>query len=152
MFEFKRVGGKAAKTGFGSYHGIEMPYVFGTLSELGSFNDDDANVSKQVMGYWTTFARTGNPNGRNGKWPRFDRATRSYLQIDVASVPKTQFHTARLDALLNLRAPGSAKPKRRDGDRRGGGRSKPARPRERARRCPGAEGSTRRLPDARTIP
>jgi para-nitrobenzyl esterase len=102
LYEFKRVGGRAARNGFGSYHGIELPYVFGTLSELGDFNDGDMNVSKQVMGYWTRFARSGTPNGAGAEWPRFDKAGGSYLEIDINSTAQRHLRKQRLDAITNL--------------------------------------------------
>ena len=37
-----------------------------------SFKPDQAALSAQMMGYWTQFAATGNPNGGAApRWPRF---------------------------------------------------------------------------------
>ena len=51
----------------GATHGSELPYLFG---DMAGFPPPDAGLSRQMTGYWTTFARTGNPNGLAGpRWP-----------------------------------------------------------------------------------
>ncbi|HEY6446635.1 MAG TPA: carboxylesterase family protein [Acidobacteriaceae bacterium] len=50
-------------------HSGELPYVFGwaqqsTIRVMGAtFGPADAALSQQMQGYWTNFAKTGNPNG-----------------------------------------------------------------------------------------
>ena len=59
-------------------HTAELPFVFGTLTNnpiIGSTQPAgpaDQAFSKQVMGYWVNFAKTGNPNGEGlPKWPAY---------------------------------------------------------------------------------
>src|SRR5262249_350890 len=49
----------------GAAHSAELQYVFGKVPLLDitpSFKPDQAALSAQMMGYWTRFAATGNPN------------------------------------------------------------------------------------------
>jgi para-nitrobenzyl esterase len=59
----------------GAAHSSELQYVFGKVPLLDitpSFKPDQAALSAQMMGYWTRFAATGNPNaGPAPRWPRF---------------------------------------------------------------------------------
>ena len=48
----------------GATHAGEMPYVFGTLdSPQIAWAADDRAISDATVGYWTNFAKTGDPNG-----------------------------------------------------------------------------------------
>ena len=57
----------------GAVHGAEVPYVFGTLN---SPSEVDRRISDAIQGYWTNFAKTGNPG-----WPAFTDPARSYLEF-----------------------------------------------------------------------
>ncbi|MFI9380764.1 carboxylesterase/lipase family protein [Kutzneria sp. NPDC052558] len=63
----------------GAYHGSEMGYLFDFGAPL---NPQQSELSRQMVGYWTNFARTGNPNGPGlPQWPRFaDGDTTRVLQ------------------------------------------------------------------------
>jgi para-nitrobenzyl esterase len=93
----------------GACHGIEVPYVFGTLVDkaaldegglaglklhwlmleqaaldlaVGTFDRRDHNASKALLGYWTNFAKTGDPNGPGlADWQAFDTQTAPYLEV-----------------------------------------------------------------------
>lgn len=67
-------------------HGAELPFVFGNMLSKGEysgpFGPDDKKISDQVQAYWTNFAKTGDPNGKGlPEWPRFDGASRPYLEF-----------------------------------------------------------------------
>ena len=59
----------------GSNHGDEMRFVFGNPAPpFVAPADRDQQLTEQCMGYWTNFAKTGNPNGPGlPEWPRFTR-------------------------------------------------------------------------------
>ena len=53
-----------AFAGVGAVHTSELPYVFGTLAPGPlAWTQDDRTTSQAMTGYWTNFARTGDPNG-----------------------------------------------------------------------------------------
>ncbi|MEN9335585.1 MAG: hypothetical protein RLZZ500_572 [Bacteroidota bacterium] len=90
----------------GSYHGMELLYVFNNFenSTIGTgslFQPSDANVQNALLHYWVNFATTGNPNG-NGlpSWPQYDAATDPYIELKSIS-DGTQFgvRTAQSDLL-----------------------------------------------------
>jgi para-nitrobenzyl esterase len=70
-YYFERArGGRIAQ------HGAELPYVFGNLDAAGprpgarGFDQEDRALSSAMMGYWTAFAATGDPNGDGRpRWP-----------------------------------------------------------------------------------
>ncbi|MGF7237598.1 MAG: carboxylesterase/lipase family protein [Frankia sp.] len=55
----------------GDYHASELFYLFATVQGVPSLlNNDQKRLSRQMTTYWTTFARTGNPNGLGTPtWP-----------------------------------------------------------------------------------
>ena len=59
----------------GAAHSTELQYVFGKIPLLDTtppFTPDQFALSAQMMGYWTRFAATGNPNGGGApNWPAF---------------------------------------------------------------------------------
>lgn len=71
----------------GSYHGMELFYVFNTWENatLGSgplFSQQDDSVQRAMVRYWVNFANTGNPNGAGLViWPEYESATDCYLEI-----------------------------------------------------------------------
>ena len=62
--------------GIYAFHSDELEYVFGTLDvrQGAAWQPEDRALSRQMVSYWTNFARTGDPNG-NGlpHWLRYDR-------------------------------------------------------------------------------
>lgn len=73
--------------GFGSYHGIEIFYIFNTwenfpLSFGPLFTDQDDSVQTTTLKYWTNFAYTGDPNGAGlPNWPQYVAKTDCFLEI-----------------------------------------------------------------------
>ena len=67
-------------------HSGEVPYVFGNLLKDGflggPYGEADRKISGDIQGYWTNFAKTGNPNGTGlPAWPRFESGARPYLEF-----------------------------------------------------------------------
>ncbi|MGW6276892.1 carboxylesterase/lipase family protein [Kribbella sp. NPDC055071] len=66
-----------------AYHGSEVQYLMDFNSD---FNPAQAALSKSMIGYWTNFARTGNPNGPGlPHWPGFDGTTTQNLVTGTIS-------------------------------------------------------------------
>lgn len=72
---------------FGSYHGMELFYVFNNWENatLGTgilFKPADDSVQNAMLKYWVNFANTGNPNGSGlTNWPEYQSSTDCYLEI-----------------------------------------------------------------------
>ncbi len=77
----------APLTPLGSYHGMELFYVFNNWENAtaGSgplFKPQDDSVQKAMLGYWVNFANTGNPNGSGlVAWPQYTASIDPYLEI-----------------------------------------------------------------------
>jgi para-nitrobenzyl esterase len=87
------MGKPATAQDVGARHAGEIEYVFGTLDSVKGvrWTDADRDLSSAMMTYWTNFAKTGNPNGRDyvrrkalPAWPRYDDADRHVIQLDEA--------------------------------------------------------------------
>jgi para-nitrobenzyl esterase len=69
------------RAGYGSPHGMEIPYVFQHLDDSNpmmrntQITQADLDISEAMSTYWTNFAKYGDPNG-NGvpSWPSFSDA------------------------------------------------------------------------------
>ncbi len=77
----------------GSFHGLELFYVFGDfVQQLADIrlNPADLALSKTMMGYWTNFARSGDPNGPGlPAWPAYDSQSNQYQQLGDQVAPGT---------------------------------------------------------------
>lgn len=85
-----------------AFHSDDIEYVFGTLDTRPGWTirPEDRTLSDQMMGYWTNFAKTGNPNGPGlPNWPEYgsDNAL-IHLNNPITSGPSTV--RARYEFLL----------------------------------------------------
>ena len=90
----------------GATHAIERPYVFGTLNTLPyPVEDRDRKASEAMMGYWTAFARSGDPNGvGRPRWPTATlRDTRLMNFVNPGPTVTPVPFSARLDLLERFR-------------------------------------------------
>jgi para-nitrobenzyl esterase len=83
MYLFSRAReGRAGKL-WRAYHGVELPYVFGTHDTWMETSEADLQVTAATMSYWLQFAKTGNPNGpTTANWPDFSEPGFSVQEID----------------------------------------------------------------------
>ena len=66
----------------GAEHGTELNYLFANVFGR-PLTADQLTLADTMVRYWTTFARTGNPNGRaTPHWPRF-RDAGDVLSLDL---------------------------------------------------------------------
>jgi para-nitrobenzyl esterase len=74
QYQFERaIPGQEAQ---GAVHSADLPYVFGfypkTGNISGAFDETDFKIADWIESYWTTFAKSGNPNGGSlPEWPEF---------------------------------------------------------------------------------
>ena len=82
VYHFSRV-----RTGIGgerlrAYHGAEIPYVFGTHDAWLPTGTNDRVLSSAMRGYWSRFARSGDPNEASASaWPRWSATAREALEL-----------------------------------------------------------------------
>jgi para-nitrobenzyl esterase len=94
LYHFAQVPPTPQGKTFGATHAAELPYVFGEVTSSAPWGDADRQVSDRMMGYWTQFAATGDPNRQDlPKWPAHDKKNDAY--VTLAATPKigTGLHT-----------------------------------------------------------
>ncbi len=82
LYQFTRV---PLGNPLGAFHAAEIPYVFGNaglFTSMGTLEQADYDLSDAMMGYWTRFAATGDPNGGGAaEWPAYQAATDQHLEL-----------------------------------------------------------------------
>ncbi|XP_046562857.1 cholinesterase 1-like isoform X2 [Haliotis rubra] len=73
----------------GAAHWYELDFVFGWVLEksLGC-TEEEMELSRTIMTYWTNFAKSGDPNAPvpvKVNWPASDNTDLSYMALDVGS-------------------------------------------------------------------
>jgi para-nitrobenzyl esterase len=87
VYRFDRVVPGKGAAELGAFHSLEVPYVFGSLSDrewqwLPS-TPDDAALSNLLQTYWTNFAKSGNPNAPGlPNWPVWGVDKEEFLVIN----------------------------------------------------------------------
>jgi len=78
----------------GAYHAAELRYVFDLFRYI-NITQGEASLTKFMMNFWSTFAKTGNPNfggGEHEQWPIFDTSNQRLVldvELSVVNVYKT---------------------------------------------------------------
>jgi len=82
LYQFTRVPPNKAGALLGCHHSAELEYVFGNLPSSEGFGPKDTEISNTMMGYWTRFAKTGDPNGGGSTaWPAYSSSKEQNLEI-----------------------------------------------------------------------
>ena len=85
VYQFRRSMPGKGESALGSFHSLELPYVFGALrnpvwSTWLKFQKLDESLAATMEGYWTNFAKTGDPNGGGlPRWLPFTGASDRYM-------------------------------------------------------------------------
>jgi para-nitrobenzyl esterase len=107
MFQFGYVPTAAReRSRYGAGHGSEVSFVFNTLNARwgnpGEPTSDEKELARIMNTYWTNFAKTGNPNGKNlPAWPLYETQKEEILDIDLngKAVGKPDPRKARLNVI-----------------------------------------------------
>lgn len=82
VYRFSRVPGTQLARQAGAFHGVDLAYVFGNMAAASGYDATDLELSRQMMGSWVNFARTGEPNGPGlPRWPAYDAASERHLEF-----------------------------------------------------------------------
>ena len=98
VYHFTRVRPGPGGVTLRSYHGAEIPYVFGTPDAWLAGDATDTALTERMMDLWANFARYGNPNGpRGGEWPLFDPSAPRVMELGdrVAPVASADYELCR---------------------------------------------------------
>lgn len=84
----------------GAFHGAEVPFVFGAKPWFAGGGAEDVALSRAMIGYWTTFAKSGDPNAKSSSeggervfWPSFTEKEMQRIVLD---------HKIRVESLERL--------------------------------------------------
>ena len=84
----------------GAVHGLELFFVFQKLGLVPTYtaSADDLAVEAALLGYWTRFAATGDPNGAGAPaWPEYQGAADPYLELAATPAAGEGVRTAKCD-------------------------------------------------------
>ncbi len=85
---------------YGATHGVELPFVFGTLDAVPFYTPEAAAraLSDAMNAAWGRFAAAGDPNGAGvPAWPRYDPARDATLVWDSPSFAQDGIRTSACD-------------------------------------------------------
>jgi para-nitrobenzyl esterase len=84
---------------WGAYHTSEIQYLMGVAPMVASPPALDATqqaLAAQMVGYWTRFAKTGDPNGSGApSWPAYSSAADTALSLEPGGSKPTADFAAR---------------------------------------------------------
>jgi para-nitrobenzyl esterase len=99
VYQFRRSIPGKGESDLGSFHSLELAYVFGALRNPGwswlPFQKIDEGLAADMENYWTNFAKAGDPNGGGlPRWAPFTAASEDYMEFgnDGRSVPGRGMH------------------------------------------------------------
>ncbi len=85
LYHFTRIPPSMKGRGLGSFHSLEIPYIFGSARLYMMKEPVDRKLSAAMGSYWVNFARSGDPNGQGMvKWSPYDPAEDCYLELGDA--------------------------------------------------------------------
>jgi para-nitrobenzyl esterase len=103
LYHFTHVTDFGKMYKLGSFHASELWFVFGNFALPIPGNAEEKAISDAMGGYWTRFAKTGDPNGDSAvTWPKYTVAEDKHLVITTPIAAATGLAKARCDALQKL--------------------------------------------------
>lgn len=105
FYQFTMVSSDERLKGLGSFHGMEIVYVFGNAESVHQVTprEVDTALSETMMTYWTNFAATGNPNGEGvPEWPALEGAGGKYQELGETVTTKSGLYPQAYDLLMKV--------------------------------------------------
>jgi len=96
---------KSRENALGAHHAAEIGYTFNNRNSFAvetavAPDRVDEALSAAMIGYWTQFAKTGDPNTEGRvEWPAYDQDTRAYLELGDVIAVGSALGADRLDRL-----------------------------------------------------
>jgi para-nitrobenzyl esterase len=90
--------------GLGAFHALDVYFVFQHAQAMGyTLSPAELAFSQAILGYWSRFAVTGDPNGDGAvPWPSYAPSDDPHLVLDTTIVAGDGVRTARCDLLDSL--------------------------------------------------
>lgn len=84
---------------YGAGHGMDVYFTFGHLNYSGAQpTEAEGALSAEMMGYWTRFAATGDPNGSGAMfWAAYEVESDNYLRLDTPLAAAQGVHSSKCD-------------------------------------------------------
>ncbi|OZJ01760.1 hypothetical protein BZG36_05521 [Bifiguratus adelaidae] len=91
IYIFGRVSPGARKTNELAKHTSEIRFVFGNLAPAEYYDENDAQICRDMQGAWIEFARNGVPRSNELSWPVYSsvKPMCSVIKDDIHSAPLT---------------------------------------------------------------
>jgi para-nitrobenzyl esterase len=104
LYQFTHVTPYGAKGGLGSFHAAEIAFVFNNLDRSnGPLDAAEQKLAETMSTYWTTFARTGDPNAEGmPQWPFYDPAAEPTMEFATPARLTHHIRKPKLDLLEGL--------------------------------------------------
>jgi para-nitrobenzyl esterase len=92
LYQFRRSIPGKGESDLGSFHSLELPYVFDGLQNPVwswlTFIKLDQELADAIQSYWTNFAKTGDPNGGGlPRWRPYGSASEPYMEFGNDDYP-----------------------------------------------------------------
>ena len=97
VYRFERSVPGVGESTLGSFHALELPYVFDTFQTRNfswlPFTSTDHKLSSAMQTYWTNFAKSGDPNGPGlPHWAAWRTDQEPYIVFSQSGEPVPQEH------------------------------------------------------------
>lgn len=105
FYHFTMVSGDPMLKDLGSFHGMEIAYVFGSAESTPQVTPRpvDISLSETMMTYWTNFAANGNPNGEGvPEWPALVGAGGRYQELGETVTTRSGLYPHAYDLLTKI--------------------------------------------------
>lgn len=105
LYLFTRTPQDPRTQGLGTFHGLEIMYVFGNLDkvEMEGVGETDYALSEAMMDYWTDFAKKGDPNGQGEpEWPAYMAGSAQYQELGETITTGSDLFQPAYELVLRL--------------------------------------------------